>query len=614
MSFFAPNVLSLVISSRDWSRESFKTEKQEHYAIHFETCCMVADQYQHLGVKKYTILEGLPYSTQSKTCQMFLPRGAPPYSRMPDILNNEDKKAYDVTVVRGNIDLAYMRKVDECDPRVIPLVFTIDGEAHPLVYSYLDEEQVQCCQQRIVQYRDWVVSRMTLDEYYRRVSDTGKEALKIPQEVHDFAKEHSDFKIGIKLEGVEPPKERIMGHARQWQELTELPVFDLNARQQEAEWKGYLKMGDSTAKSLPVGDDFSAYKAELQILKGHPVHSHLLKRAFESLKNETIIVPREINFDMMFGIGLKAEKRKADHDDYDFHDYIIPKRSPAKWFEKELDGLCDFDAPAIIDLDTMPSYLEVDDLSNKIADKFMEHLASRKVLSCIEKLCTTSTKIMNNIDIHRDSLLAVPITTRTTENLRLWGILVMGPRHLKQDSDKFQINTFEFVESYNQAKYPRDQVIKVKYNEEQFTVLARTNSLYLAKIHAFSNCRRVLLPPLNAFSKICLNQSVTNQTLVISDARIKMLAKGLEEEVPVGEWLVRLTSLQLLMCLMNDSQTEGFFGNIRRLHMSRAALISGRKVFYAPGGTPASKVQECLINNPVALYMAETWNNLPVRY
>jgi hypothetical protein len=61
----------------------------------------------------------------------------------------------------------------------------------------------------------------------------------------------------------------------------------------------------------------------------------------------------------------------------------------------------------------MPEYKPVDKLANDICNDFLGLIEKSKTAMCMEKLCTTSSKILQNLDKLRDSLMIAMITTRS---------------------------------------------------------------------------------------------------------------------------------------------------------------------------------------------------------
>lgn len=617
-----------VTAQRNWDLEQNSYYKKVHFAVHFKVCSIIANFHQYKGTDRYRVLELVDRITATSLLPPKLVRQI--NEQMPDIYDVKLNKLFDVKVVR-EITPAKIEEITNSLPMItIPLIFSLTGNCDMNTKTFLDKGQIQDVQNFLINVYNTLLETHTLEDYYLLIS--GEERRKVnfgSKKLVKLALQHSDLDLiplipQVNLENLKlPPGDR-------WELMDRLPKFEVETG--ENPYNAMLIGHEGNPLFLNTGTDqevlMSAFSDNLQfqLLRGNSSFGlSEIRSLFASIQNFKSGIYRRIKIDedmKGYGIKKKIEKRNLPLlGEWIRPQFDLEKRGCPEWVKTELRGLRHMSDVEWLELPELPEYNEIDRHSNLISTRFLDLITHMGVVGQIEKWVTAATKIDQNIHEDREKISLLPIITRKKqvrkEVAQLWGVIGLGPHHPKMDSDKIPLLILEFVTEDYPSKYKKWSFVSIKdlENKKEFFGLGRVYSVSKYKVFYWTGLRKLLLQPLNTFSKVILEISSLEETLKdTANPIIRIPHKQGYKGYTLDDWVRRILCIEFLMAIYNDSQMEGYLSNIRRLHMARHAMITGRKVFKVPHGKPEEKVQECVVNNPIVAHLAKSWNDLPANY
>jgi hypothetical protein len=332
-TFFNHEVMEKVQTGWHWENSTFRTEKQWNLALHYQVCSMISDLHTFNMRPRYVNLELVPRITAEKALENFLHekgRGGRTLKSLPDLLDRQTGLILDITVTsHHNLDDAYATKKAHVDEILDVVLFSLRGESHSMNTEFIDEMQIQACSEMIVSFANWLQPITSIEEYAKRVSNTDEVIYKFPKQLEVFISEHSDLGLCPRVAPREPNEEELSKRAQSWTQMTHLPRFELNPGKEEAEWRGYLKMADSTFVEMNYCDDYTAAENMFEDyeIEGPTDRVNLFKRSVQELSSRSIFQEVADGEGNLFGVGKKQQKRGIEDEDYKPVNYEIPKRS-----------------------------------------------------------------------------------------------------------------------------------------------------------------------------------------------------------------------------------------------------------------------------------------------
>nr|APG77908.1 polymerase PA [Hubei orthoptera virus 6] len=629
---------------RDWPLGPDREARILRFCVHYKVLALIADQYlTENGSREWEILEMIPRTTAAHKYQTVT--GRKPSKSIPDLASRKHKTGFEITITTGSLMEAYQAKLAQVNQRDIIIAFNYEGGYSQTAMDYLIEEQRQVVCNFLINMWDFLEDKNHV-VIYRMVGAAQEEfKIRVGSQMKRLSLRHTDeLFVPDCYKPTRSPEEILQLWYEDlikkdiqlgWAEMKSLPTFKIPSEPTPACWNALLIGSDSRFALLEVDDDRGVAtqfiegitRIDYKQVGNLSITEH--DSFFTSFKflTEQMKMTRPVDSRDHKGFGIKRKSEGIPTPD---NEYYSAQSSPAPegypdWIEDELKNLSAELAYKWVQMESNQIYNEIDSMGEEIADRYLHYVGKSYSAAMIEKNVETASKIETKIMSDRNSISIIPIITRKPLNgknlAQLWGFILVGPSHPKKSTDRIPLLTFEFCsepEPFFADKYKKYTQIEIESNDSTYWVLTRKFSTTRQKIFYLTGTRKTHLQVCNFHSKLIMNRAAMSpekQLEVGFQPRIDIFwTDGKTHSINYSTYLRLLLSLEYLMAVYNNSQLEAFCANIRRLHMARHALMEERKVFIGPRGYPEEKVQESIINNPVVLFLARTWNILPTEY
>ncbi|QFR36190.1 polymerase sub-unit PA [Thailand tick thogotovirus] len=616
--------------STEWQGSQWPLETRIIECVQFTVCCHISDMHTHMGRPRYDVLMWMPKEIRDDVMKS---RGlvfSDP--NVPQMLDLKENKGLFVKVLpqgHGTED-EYVSAYD------MMVKMTLDGKMSPFTLQYLDQTQKCDISNFLIQFHNESLES-SLHLRIRELYSTEPVPFVIPDGVKPLLTASTDYGlVPDTTQYGEVPKMR----GNRWTQMKTLPLLK-TASGPPAKWGGWLLGSESRFKVFEDTNDqniamqFLADLTDTQCVReSKATPKSTINTALSSIRSFSEgrkKRPKIEDDTKSFGIGLKKRRRQDEEiklaqssEEWKRADFPIQEESEPAWVTEELKEL---ERPTDIQWLTLEEnevYTIVDDHAKEAVTVFQETLSPYWVSAMIEKMQIAATRAYHELHSDRAQITAVPIITRKPWKKvmlsQLWGFVIIGPHHIKQETDRIPIVTLELVTNDNPTKYPNHSHFKLIYHQGtdsigQEEILVRVTSISKHKLFTYSSIRRVYIQPCSALSKLILKASAEKQEKDFSlEKTIEVFLEGRPVAISWKSWIIKILCIEFLMAVHNNSQMEGFLANIRRLHMSRHAMIEKAGVYLPFGSAPEDKCNECVINNPIVNYLARTWNELPNVY
>ncbi|AED98376.1 PA [Jos virus] len=611
-------------SAQDWHLMDYGFERRVIASIEYTLCCLMSNKHFHEGEPQYEVYKWL----DRPTVEWLMKKHslARTVENTPHIFDRKTNTPYLIQITED---------IDACEPSDgldWCIFFELNGETHPSTINLLLGSQLQDMKSYMTTAYEWIIRQGLLERMLEAISSSPKLEFSVPTKAESLLLSDTDWPLIPNTEGGEIAK--IEG--RRWTQMKILPQIHYEDPEEKAPWTALLLGADSTYIEFPLGTDqevlalyHGCFKNAEPIRTSRSCMADLYRCVKESIQaaSEGHFVRDRIPEDeRAFGINYKrkyknrAEATSSEHQ-WERATFPIEKKGLPAWVEEELDALYQECQGDWLDLEPNAIYTPVDEIAERLTDKFISLVSTLKVSSIIEKWQVACTRIFSQLHTDRQRISLCPIITRDKKSgvSQMWGVVLLGPHHVKRDTDNAPLLVFEFLNSCPEAKYPKHTLFVVTLELPGKTVqklaTLRVTSCSRNKLFTFSTIRRIFIQPSSMFSQVLLQRAAdANQVDEECNPEISLYIGGALRAMTTFQWVRKILCMEFLMAIYNNSQMEGFLANIRRLHMSRHAMMERHQVFIPFGSNPAGKVEECVINNPIVLYLAASWNSLPNVY
>ncbi|APP91611.1 PA polymerase subunit [Sinu virus] len=511
------------------------------------------------------------------------------------------------------------------------LLVSLDGNINEESKLFLDESQIQDIKNLVVKMNVELNTMQVMENLELYMTKGVFNKVVVGSRMRELLMRKTD--INFVPDTRQKPLPRLP-NMKSWTKMTDLPkIRDNKEQEKEACWRSFLigseseyLIAEDIDDSTVCGTFFSEYPNYEIIRNNGSFGVNELKSILLSINTFTQGNARrsKIQEDLKgFGINVKHKKKASEYTSEPFVPFSFDheKRSPPKWIEKEILDLSGSTDAEWLNLERLRTYTKLDEVSEEGVASFIEIVKNTNVAALIEKWSVACSKLQNELHTDREKITLIPIITRKKilgkKSSQLWGFILLGPHHPRHDSDRVPLMTLEFAKRDDPIKYEKYSYGLLKGESlglnEEIPFLGRIYSMPKYKLFYFSYLRKVFLQPLNVFSKILLNNATeTGEFNPLHDPEIKLHLQRRFVTISTRKWIKLVLSMEFLMCIHNDSQLEGFLANIRRLQMCRHALQERREIYLPIHSAPEDKCSECVLNNPVVIHLATTWNELPM--
>nr|UYX69297.1 PA [Tiliqua thogotovirus] len=609
----------------EWEITNLGYEKRVLECVKYTVCCVISNQHYHKCLPQYSVY--LWQNTATTNWEMSKIGPTRPSKKFPDI---RDHKAQTYLVVRIVDGIDPEKQTNNYGDTIIQC--GLAGEVH-CPANLLQDVQLQDIKKVLADFLLWCTEgenlaliRLALLEADTPLFRVGSNALKLLQRDTDLplVPQYSKEARIAKIEG------------KRWTQMKSLPLLKTNEGKPPAHWKALFLAADSRYITTPAGSDQEILAAFLRsitrldiVKESSSTPANLWACVEQSLKasEEGNMVRPKIPEDVTaFGIKYKAKskarKETTATGDWERSSFPLAECGPAEWVEEELEALEEESTQDWIKLEPNYVYTEVDKAAREITDKFISAVGSLRVASIIEKWQIAATRIFSQLHQDRHQITLCPIITREidTGKGQLWGLTLLGPHHVKKDTDNIPMLTLEFCKAPDSDKYPKHTFFRVVLEPDEpencaIYAALKITSCSRYRMFMFSTIRRVLIQASSVHSQVVMQRAAESTSLnVEANPEVQIYIDSSLRGLTCLNWIRKILCLEFLMAIYNNPQMEGFLANIRRLHMCRHALMERHQVFLPHLSAPEDKCNECVINNPLVIFLAESWNKLPNVY
>ncbi|AHB34056.1 PA polymerase subunit [Upolu virus] len=617
-----PRIWEKSATQNDWHLMDYGYERRIVACWEYTICCQISNMHIFDNMEQY---ETYLWQDRATVEWLISKRGLQRTTEhMPHMYDRKNNLNFKVKVVMDLEEVSPGGGVDWC------MAFDLRGETHQETYQYLLGSQLQDIKSYMSSCYEWTIKTGSTERILESMSSDPKVRFVVPANVKGLLTSDTDWDI---IPNTTPGKGIAEIVGEKWSQMKVLPRLKYEDPPNKAPWKALLIAADSSYIETKNGTDqeiLGFFKesiisvSTLRSSKSAPPYLYnCIKASVDAAIEGHMVRDRIVEDTKAFGIDFKRKIRNAAEatatGEWKRSEFPLEKQGLPSWVEDELDLLYRECRGRWVELEKNAQYTPIDEVAEDLVDKFIGLVDTLKVSSVIEKWQVGCTRIFSQLHTDRNRISLCPIITRCKEEDigQIWGLVLLGPHHVKRDTDNAPLLLFEFVENCEEEKYPKHTVLSLnmkKLDGEIYTKLAaiKVTSCSRNKLFTFSTIRRVLIQPASVFSQILLQRAADNNELNLdSNPEVSLYIGGALRGMTAFQWVRKVLCLEFLMAIYNNAQLEGFLANIRRLHMSRHAMIERHQVFIPFGSDPASKVEECIINNPIVLYLAKTWNDMP---
>nr|BDU27851.1 polymerase 3 [Influenza C virus] len=403
--------------------------------------------------------------------------------------------------------------------------------------------------------------------------------------------------------------------------------------------------------------NLSAIRPKDKPLQGkYPIHyKNLWNQIKAAIADRTMIINENDHSEFLGGIGRASKKIPEISLTQDIitteglkqsENKLPEPRSFPKWFNAEwMWAIKDSDLTGWVPMaEYPPADNELEDYAEHL-NKTMEGVlqgtnCAREMGKCI----LTVGALMTECRLFPGKIKVVPIYARSKERKSmqeglpvpsemdcLFGICVKSKSHLSKDDGMYTIITFEFsIREPNLEKHQKYTVFEAGHTtvrmkkgesvigrEVPLYLYCRTTALSKIKNDWLSKARRCFITTMDTVETICLRESAkAEENLVEKTLNEKQMWIGKKNGELIAQPLREALRVQLVQqfyfCIYNDSQLEGFCNEQKKILMALEGDKKNKSSFgFNPEGL-LEKIEECLINNPMCLFMAQRLNELVI--
>nr|QMP82381.1 polymerase PA [Zygentoman orthomyxo-related virus OKIAV204] len=244
-------------------------------------------------------------------------------------------------------------------------------------------------------------------------------------------------------------------------------------------------------------------------------------------------------------------------------------------------------------------------------DKFFSEVLKVKAMRDIACLVGISTRLalgMESGHARRERLMCWPIYSKTTtggDNREVYGILLRGPDHTVNESDRIPILVVQVTSLSSMMinqRLPSNWVI-VGETDGGKLIVARRNSIAKGDLAYFSFAYGMLVPLSNLFGAL-VEDLLTGSTVPVEAEDFGAVAASTMAR-SFGYFTDRVVD-NVLMTLIGRTQEEGFFPYRRKMVVWLREWANGRRVFHCNIEEFCSKAREQVIDSLLAVRLYES--------
>nr|QOQ34687.1 PA protein [Thogotovirus thogotoense]BAQ22395.1 PA polymerase subunit [Thogotovirus thogotoense] len=610
-------VWDLSETQEDWITQTHGYVRRVVECWKYTICCLISNMHTYKGSPQYDVYKWQDRGTIEWLCSK--KNVQYPERDTPDLYDNEKSLAYKVLLI------ADLTEHSPTSGMYNDLAFNLEGEAEESCALLLRGSQLQDIKGYICRAMEWVITTNRTQEVLETISGEAKLQFTIGSGFEELLRRDTDWGV-IPEPKVEPGIPKLEG--RRWSQIKRLPLLKEQSGTPSS-WKALLLGADSEYIVCPPGTDqeviswICSQSTYLCQRESKSTPRSVLEcftfslQAFSEGNSVRSRIPEDL---IAFGINKKNEKKNSAMasatGNWKRSEYALEPESLPDWVDEEIILLRGETDELWVDLEKNAIYTEVDGVAEGLVDKYIEIVGRTKAASVIEKWQVATTRVFSQLHTDRSRVTACPIITRDPSgNCQFWGMVLLGPHHVKRDTDNAPLLTAEVIGEDSASKYPKHCIFEMNVNNQNYLLALKITSCSRNKLYTFSSIRRVLIQPASMFSQVVLSRAAENNALNVEvNPEVQLYIGGAQRGMTLYQWIRTILCLEFLMAIYNNPQMEGFLANMRRLHMSRHAMLERRQVFIPFGSMPEEKVNECIINNPIVAYLAKGWNSMPNVY
>nr|QOE76820.1 polymerase protein 3 [Cane toad influenza-like virus] len=291
-----------------------------------------------------------------------------------------------------------------------------------------------------------------------------------------------------------------------------------------------------------------------------------------------------------------------------------------------------------------PASNEMEDYAKEMCESLESKIQSTNCAREMGKFIMTVSSLHTECNNFPGKVKILPIYARCEHKGErqdcLFGICVKGKSHLNKDDGMYTIVTFEFsIKEPSETKHEKYTVFKAGTIPIEKTVLTpkrqtilvetdlflycRTTGLSKIKNDWISKCRRCLISTMETVEQLVLKECALKEENkvkeMMNEKHVWIGHEVNENGLPDTEKLVRtklsdlcrtLLVMQFYYCIYDDNQLEGFCNEQKKFLMFWQADKGNKSAFTFNQDGLYEKIEECIVNNPMCLFLANRLNLL----
>nr|QMP82406.1 polymerase PA [Dipteran orthomyxo-related virus OKIAV193] len=344
------------------------------------------------------------------------------------------------------------------------------------------------------------------------------------------------------------------------------------------------------------------------------------RTTFNFLTNKEM---RECPASLIFnlGIGAKKTKRFDDHPGLKQKEFVEPEKMRySAWMSNLIAHLAKEDKTGLSYFDHLKksefqTHHPVANLSIGIVDTIFESFSSTNVAAYASRIKNFYSRIGGaylkrgfSTSGGRPSVVIFPIYSSGhtgDKNVRkITGFAIRGPQHAKKPTERIPIITFEMVSNDELGSKFKQFIKKPNFivDNQGINWCVRVNSIMLHDSSYLAFVINSVYLTANLVGELTVNNPSNS-------AHTDVAANAQQFVQRWKRWLMERTVESVLMATLGASQEEGALAIIRKIFMIKLSWSRGKPVSGSDIVGFADSLNECLLDQPLALYFAQQMRN-----
>lgn len=196
------------------------------------------------------------------------------------------------------------------------------------------------------------------------------------------------------------------------------------------------------------------------------------------------------------------------------------------------------------------------------------------------------------------------------ETRDLTGIVIRGPNHTRNPTDRIPICTVERFEINKENLYLVERVgkaILIKLPQENVMYLVRPNSIMKGDCAYLTYTSTALFSPINTLGLL----TIENQGISQGCNLMELIQEGIDKS---SQWFRERFTEGIVMAAVGNSRDEGYFASLRKIYMVLLSWKRGKLAANWDINSFCKKTNDNLLDNPLSMRFHNTLLELLKHY